>query len=284
MIELVVFDMAGTTVHDGDAVNASFRAALTAVGVEVDPAVVNTVMGLPKPEAIRILLAAFRAFRGRGRGRRHPRRFRAADVCTTTRPIRPCARCPGPPPRLPPFAGQGIKVALNTGFSRPIADVLLGRLGWRVPAVIDADVTSDEVPRGRPHPDMIQHLMARLGIQRRRPGGQGRRHEGGPGGRRPTPAAAWSSALPAAVSRASNCRPARIRISWKPSPRFLNSFSIQAGPSSETILSVKQSSHGCLAFSVRAAHAAQRSKRRITAYSAALRARLGSANQSCPRA
>ncbi|MGH7222712.1 MAG: hypothetical protein ACRELF_05770, partial [Gemmataceae bacterium] len=57
MIELVVFDMAGTTVHDGDAVNSSFRAALTAVGVAVDAAVVNTVMGLPKPEAIRILLA-----------------------------------------------------------------------------------------------------------------------------------------------------------------------------------------------------------------------------------
>jgi phosphonatase-like hydrolase len=58
----------------------------------------------------------------------------------------------------------GIKVALDTGFSRPIADVLLARLGWSSPAVIDADVTSDEVPRGRPHPDMIHQLMRRLGI------------------------------------------------------------------------------------------------------------------------
>jgi phosphoglycolate phosphatase-like HAD superfamily hydrolase len=31
--------------------------------------------------------------------------------------------------------------------------------------VIDADVTSDEVPRGRPHPDMIRHLMKRLGVR-----------------------------------------------------------------------------------------------------------------------
>jgi phosphonatase-like hydrolase len=59
----------------------------------------------------------------------------------------------------------GIKVALNTGFFRPIAEVLLVRLGWRSPDVIDADVTSDEVPRGRPHPDMIRHLMSRLGIR-----------------------------------------------------------------------------------------------------------------------
>jgi beta-phosphoglucomutase-like phosphatase (HAD superfamily) len=56
VIELVVFDMAGTTVYDGDAVNESFRAALAAFGIGADPAFVNTVMGLHKPEAIRILL------------------------------------------------------------------------------------------------------------------------------------------------------------------------------------------------------------------------------------
>jgi phosphonatase-like hydrolase len=57
---------------------------------------------------------------------------------------------------------EGIKVALNTGFNRAIADVILNRLGWD--ALIDATVASDEVPRGRPFPDMIRHLMARLGI------------------------------------------------------------------------------------------------------------------------
>jgi phosphoglycolate phosphatase-like HAD superfamily hydrolase len=31
--------------------------------------------------------------------------------------------------------------------------------------VIDAEVASDEVPRGRPYPDMIRHLMDRLGIR-----------------------------------------------------------------------------------------------------------------------
>src|SRR6516164_8878824 len=56
MIELVVFDMAGTTVYDGDAVNTSFRATLAGWGIEAEPAAVNAVMGLPKPEAIRILL------------------------------------------------------------------------------------------------------------------------------------------------------------------------------------------------------------------------------------
>ena len=49
MIELVVFDMAGTTVADSDAVNASFRAALSGAGIEANPVAVNAVMGLAKP-------------------------------------------------------------------------------------------------------------------------------------------------------------------------------------------------------------------------------------------
>ena len=58
-IELVVFDIAGTTVDDGDAVNRSFRAALARAGLAVSHAAANSVMGLPKPEAIRILLEQF---------------------------------------------------------------------------------------------------------------------------------------------------------------------------------------------------------------------------------
>src|SRR5262245_58727150 len=168
MIELVVFDLAGTTVHDGDAVNASFRATLAARGIEAEVAAVNAVMGLPKPEAIRILLERFgrrpgvtpsveeinaihEDFTGRMRS------YYASD---------PAVReVPGATTTFAALRRAGIKVALNTGFFRPIASVLLERLGWRCPAVIDADVTSDEVLRGRPHPDMIRHLMTRLGVE-----------------------------------------------------------------------------------------------------------------------
>jgi phosphonatase-like hydrolase len=164
MIELVVFDMAGTTVHDGDAVNSSFRAALGAAGVEADPAVVNTVMGLHKPEAVRRLLE------GSGRA------FIAADVnaihedfvrrmCNYYATDPAVREVPGSAAVFADLRRAGIKVGLNTGFSRTVVDVLLARLGWHKPAAIDADVASDEVPRGRPHPDMIQLLMARLGIR-----------------------------------------------------------------------------------------------------------------------
>jgi phosphonatase-like hydrolase len=164
MIELVVFDMAGTTVHDGDAVNSSFRAALAAVGVEADPAVVSSVMGLAKPEAIRILLACS----GRSLAESEVHAIHEDFVRRMCRYYQadPSVReVPGAAATFAALRRKGIKVALSTGFSRVVADVLLTRLGWRSPEVIDADVASDEVPRGRPHPDMIQLLMMRLGIR-----------------------------------------------------------------------------------------------------------------------
>jgi phosphonatase-like hydrolase len=163
MIELVVFDMAGTTVHDGDAVNASLRAALAGRGIDVDAALVNGVMGLPKPEAIRILLE-------RCAQPTSPRHIAAIhdDFTGRMREFYATApdvhEIPGAAATFGALRHAGIKVALNTGFFRPIADALLTRLGWSVPSVIDASVTSDEVPRGRPHPDMIQHLMKRFNI------------------------------------------------------------------------------------------------------------------------
>jgi phosphonatase-like hydrolase len=168
MIELVVFDMAGTTVYDGDAVNASFRAALAAWGIEADQALVNTVMGLPKPQAIRMLLEQCYQPREVTPPLNHVNAIhedfarRMRSYYATDPAVR---EIPGASATFAALRRAGIKVALNTGFFRPIAEVLLARLDWVPPAVIDADVTSDEVPRGRPHPDMIQHLMQRLGIR-----------------------------------------------------------------------------------------------------------------------
>ena len=57
-VQLVVLDMAGTTVYDGDAVNVCLCAALHGADVEVTRDAVNAVMGIAKPVAIRSLLEA----------------------------------------------------------------------------------------------------------------------------------------------------------------------------------------------------------------------------------
>ena len=54
---------------------------------------------------------------------------------------------------------KGIRIALNTGFSRDIADVIVSRLQWKEKGLIDDYIASDEVEAGRPQPFMIQTLM-----------------------------------------------------------------------------------------------------------------------------
>jgi phosphonatase-like hydrolase len=163
-IELVVFDMAGTTVNDHESVNRCVRSALAAAGVLVTAAQVNAVMGLPKPVAIARLVEECE-LRAEMRGQ--------IDAIHRDFVTRSVAFYKGDP-SVYEVAGttrvfqtlksSGIRVALNTGFNRSIAQVILDRLGWSQNGLIDTTICSDEVPRGRPHPDMIQSLMARIGV------------------------------------------------------------------------------------------------------------------------
>jgi phosphonatase-like hydrolase len=163
-IELVVFDMAGTTVNDEDSVSRCVQAALGAVGVAVSIADVNEVMGIAKPEAIKLLVAKAQ---GReelaGRIDEIHRDFvaRAIRFYETDPSVH---EVPGASQVFQMLKEAGIKVALNTGFNRAITQVILDRLALSRSPLIDATICSDEVPRGRPHPDMIWELMKRLGI------------------------------------------------------------------------------------------------------------------------
>lgn len=162
-IDLVVFDMAGTTVNDEDGVNRCVRAALAEVGLAVTPAAVNEVMGIPKPLALKHLVESS------GRQDLIPR-LDAIHADFVVRMIRFYQTDPsvheiaGASDTFRRLHRAGIRVALDTGFSRDIAAVILDRLDWNDRALVDITVTSDEVPRGRPHADMIAKAMRDLGI------------------------------------------------------------------------------------------------------------------------
>jgi phosphonatase-like hydrolase len=162
-VQLVVFDMAGTTINDDDGVNRSVRAALADVGIAVTREAVNEVMGIPKPVALRRLIES------------SPQPQRLADLDAihadfVRRMIRfyqtdpSVHEIPGASDAFRRLHAAGIKVALDTGFTRDIVDVVLQRLGWKHSALIDTTVTSDEVARGRPHPDLIEKAMHDLGV------------------------------------------------------------------------------------------------------------------------
>jgi phosphonatase-like hydrolase len=163
VIELAVFDMAGTTVEDGDAVRNCLRATLAAVGAPLDRDAVTPVMGLPKPEALRrLLLSAGKSAEPADVAPLHADFIRRIVEYYRTDPA--ARALPGAADSFRRLRAAGVKVALNTGFSSDIVEVLLRRLGWSIPEVVDGCVCSDQVPHGRPHPDMVQALMRRFGV------------------------------------------------------------------------------------------------------------------------
>lgn len=163
-IELAVFDMAGTTVSEGGTVYAALRETLADYGLRVGDEAIATVRGTDKREALRKLIEISGPERGL---LDHLAEINSYFV---TRLL----KFYGSDPSVTEIDGtsevfirlkeMGVKVALNTGFSREIAQVLIDRLGWERGGLIDGSVTSDEVEQGRPHQFMIRHLMSQFGI------------------------------------------------------------------------------------------------------------------------
>jgi phosphonatase-like hydrolase len=163
-IRLVVFDVAGTTVRDGGgAVQRAMRDAIAVTGLAVRDGAMAGVTGLAKPLAIRTLLE------GHGRDELVPRTgsIHADFVARMQRYYRDDEKVgpvDGAGRTFDALRTAGVRVALNTGFSRAVLDEILARLGWAGPdGPLDATIASDEVPRGRPYPDMIDALRSRLG-------------------------------------------------------------------------------------------------------------------------
>jgi phosphonatase-like hydrolase len=164
-MNLVVFDMAGTTVRDDDAVNRCLREALADHAV-VTREEVNSVMGLPKPTAIQLLVEL-----RRGTRQISPGLINEIHENFLHRMLRHYETDPGIEPM--PYTMEtfwqlkeaGLSIALDTGFSRPVVNAILDRLGWDRGGLLDATVASDEVGRGRPHPDLILKAMALTGVK-----------------------------------------------------------------------------------------------------------------------
>ncbi|WEK34296.1 MAG: HAD hydrolase-like protein [Candidatus Pseudobacter hemicellulosilyticus] len=164
-IKLVVFDIAGTTVRDENKVAAAFQSALEEQGFQVPLEVANRFMGYEKKHAIRDIInevqpgtditetlvdTIHQAFLRR-----------MIAYYRTSSEIEPL---PHVEETLQALHQAGKQVAINTGFSRDIAEAIVERLQWREKGLIDFLIASDEVPNGRPHPDMIRQLMAAAGI------------------------------------------------------------------------------------------------------------------------
>ncbi len=164
MIQLVVFDMAGTTVDEDNVVYKTVRAAINAAGYSfTQEQVQKEGAGKEKSQAIRDVLALD--------GRTHSdeevavifgdfkNRLQAAYA---TLEVREQA---GASETFAKLRKHGIKVVLNTGYDRTTAESLVAKIGWTLGKDIDGLVTADDVRNGRPAPDMIWLAMQQTGVK-----------------------------------------------------------------------------------------------------------------------
>lgn len=176
-IELVIFDMAGTTVRDQKEVETCFAQACKITELDVTEERILALQGYSKIEVFRMLW-------NEKIGDAHPdfaknvqysyENFtRILEEHYHSHNILPTDHC------LEIFEflrAHDIKIALTTGFYRKVTNIILNKLGWLEglnseyfnasgKGIIDLSIASDEVEKGRPQPDMILKAVKTLGIR-----------------------------------------------------------------------------------------------------------------------
>lgn len=163
MIDFAVFDIAGTTVADKDFVADAFQKAFYNSGFEVTEAEVNPLMGYSKPAAIQMVLE------------RKEIKFNDAlidkihhdfvDDMMDFYQFSPYVKAmPDTEDVFFYLKEHGVKIALNTGFSKDIAEIIVERFQWMERGLVDDFICSDEVQKGRPFRYMIDQLKRRNAI------------------------------------------------------------------------------------------------------------------------
>jgi phosphonatase-like hydrolase len=162
-VKLAVFDIAGTTVADDNAVAIAFKNAFDVYGYSIKEEDVKPLMGYKKPVAIQIMLEKLGAEFDEELVNDIHDEFEVAmlDHYEYSPDVK---AMPGAENVLQNLKEKGIRIALNTGFSKSIADTIVNRLQWIEKGLVDDYIASDEVEEGRPQPYMIQTLMKRAGI------------------------------------------------------------------------------------------------------------------------
>ncbi|MDN5636172.1 MAG: HAD hydrolase-like protein, partial [Brevibacterium sp.] len=129
MIELAIFDMAGTTIDDRDEVYRVLREATEREGANYTDEVFQKWMGTEKKWAIENLLRLGGVEVDDELHEKTWEWFRQELRRTyTDNPPKPL---PGIEEALATLREQGIKVALTTGFAREIADLIFSSMGWQ---------------------------------------------------------------------------------------------------------------------------------------------------------
>ena len=157
-LQLIVFDLIGTTIQDHQEVPDTFSEALAEFDIRITAEQLTHVRGASKREALQQLIDpssqaqmaedVYASFR-----QKLKRKFAA----------QPAQPIEGANDIFQWFRSRGVRVVLNTGFDREITDLVVSSAGWEN-GVVDAVVCVEDVAKGRPAPFLIFHAMEVSGI------------------------------------------------------------------------------------------------------------------------
>lgn len=161
-IEMVVFDMAGTTVNEQNVVYKTLHKAIVAANVEVSlETVLEYGAGKEKHKAIKDVLTHLKSDKLKDSQTIFDNFKKSLAVAYEFLEVKPIK---GVEKVLLNLRSEGVKVVLNTGYDRKTATLLLDKLQWDEKIHYDALITASDVVNGRPHPDMIFQAMELFGI------------------------------------------------------------------------------------------------------------------------
>lgn len=162
-IELVIFDMAGTTVNEDNVVYKTLQKAINKKGYLISlDLVLEHGAGKEKHQAAIDILKVIDPDSPSGKAREIFEDFKV--LLKEAYQNLEVTSYDGVEELIRIFKIAGVKVALNTGYDKATADLLIAKMNWQKGTHFDALVTANDVDNGRPHPDMIFKAMEILNI------------------------------------------------------------------------------------------------------------------------
>lgn len=161
-VDLVVFDMAGTTVDEDNVVYRTVHESIVNAGYD-DVALEEVLLhgaGKEKHQAIKDVIAS-KGIEGADTEAIFSNFKESLDAAYDALIVRTFK---GMNRLIARLREKHVKIALDTGYNFRIAKLLLTKLGWKEGQQYDTLVTADDVVNGRPNPDMIELAMKRLGV------------------------------------------------------------------------------------------------------------------------
>jgi phosphonatase-like hydrolase len=163
-VELVVLDMAGTTIEDHGEVLTAFKSALEKNRIQTSEDFLQKWRGASKKQVLRQCIEEQFGMNAPDNPKRIDQAYgdfrNFLEALYAREGVRPIH---GANETFSWLRSHNIRIALTTGFYRKVADMILQKVGWDS-GVVDASRCSDEVAMGRPAPYLIFRAMESTGI------------------------------------------------------------------------------------------------------------------------